>query len=294
MITTPHLRLPQHLLSMPNKHRFLKTDGATVIESCHHGEPMQGTAFVTEYELIHIFEGRLTGRHGNQTGSIETGETLLIRKGTYFDFLKESFTPDAAYRSVLFFLKNEFIAEFMKTHPLSMPPFFEVSDVPFIKIQSAPTITGFVQSLLPYFEATETLQSSILKIKTFEFLLNLAALQPQVLTLFQQIDKPVRADLAQTMEQHFTKNLSLEQFAHLSGRSLSTFKREFEAYFNMPPARWLKERRLQLAKNLIERTAKNVTEIGFEVGFEDASHFTKAFKIQFGVLPKEARMGVLS
>jgi AraC family transcriptional regulator, exoenzyme S synthesis regulatory protein ExsA len=250
---------------------------------------MTGTAYTTETEIIHIFEGRLSGRCGNLSVSIGAGETLLIRRNTYFDFEK---TADAgqAYRSMLFFLKDEFIDAFFKTQLNHIIFMAGVTTAPFYRINAAPTVSGFMTSLLPYFSASPTLQTDIVKVKTWEILINLAALQPEVLAyLTQPAGHDSRLDLVVFMERSFTKNLSLQQFAHQSGRSLSTFKREFEAIFNMSPARWLKERRLQLAKQLIQSTAKSVTEIGLEVGFEDPSHFTKAFKLQFGVLPKAVR-----
>lgn len=47
--------------------------------------------------------------------------------------------------------------------------------------------------------------------------------------------------------------------------------------------------RLKIAKRLLELTDKSVGEIADEVGFSDASYFTKSFKSSVGMTPKEYR-----
>jgi AraC-like DNA-binding protein len=42
-------------------------------------------------------------------------------------------------------------------------------------------------------------------------------------------------------------NMPLEKFAYLTGRSLSSFKRDFNKAFNTTPQRWLTQKRLELA-----------------------------------------------
>ena len=47
--------------------------------------------------------------------------------------------------------------------------------------------------------------------------------------------------------------------------------------------------RMKYAKNLLECTDKSIADIADETGFTDASYFTKSFKAQFGMTPKEYR-----
>ena len=93
------------------------------------------------------------------------------------------------------------------------------------------------------------------------------------------------------MEQHYKESMPLEQLAFLGGYSLSTFKRKFKDAFQESPSRWIQSRRLQDARFLLTNTKKNINEIGFEVGFENISHFIQVFKNHFGATPKEFRVG---
>jgi AraC-like DNA-binding protein len=97
---------------------------------------------------------------------------------------------------------------------------------------------------------------------------------------------PDRAFLDALMNKHFRENLSLNELAVLAGYSVSTFKRKFVEVYQSSPKRWLLNKRLQEAKTLLEFSDKTVSEIGYEVGFENISHFIYSFKAKFGVTPK--------
>ncbi len=87
------------------------------------------------------------------------------------------------------------------------------------------------------------------------------------------------------MEDNFTFNLKLEEFARLSNRSLSAFKRDFQKVFNNTPGKWLMEKRLNHAMHLLTNQKKTVSEASFEAGFENQSHFSRAFRNHFGFAP---------
>ncbi len=84
-------------------------------------------------------------------------------------------------------------------------------------------------------------------------------------------------------------NLTLEEYAKLCGRSLASFKRDFEKIYQTTPGKWLKEKRLAHAKFLLETTDLNISEIVMEAGFENTSHFARIFKNQYGHPPLKFR-----
>jgi len=71
------------------------------------------------------------------------------------------------------------------------------------------------------------------------------------------------------------------------GMSLSTFKREFVKAFDDSPARWIKLRRLEEACRLLIQRNMRVTEVGYQVGFENSFHFIQPFKSHLGITPKK-------
>jgi len=100
---------------------------------------------------------------------------------------------------------------------------------------------------------------------------------------------PSRPDLAVFMQQHYCDPLSIEELARLAGRSLSTFKREFENLYSEPPKRWVNRQRLLRARNLLRNTALTVAEVSYQVGYDNVSYFTQLFRKQFAKTPTEDR-----
>ena len=98
--------------------------------------------------------------------------------------------------------------------------------------------------------------------------------------------------VAEIMEANYRYNLSLAEYAKLCHRSLSSFKREFQVQFKESPGKWLLQRRLNYSATLLRNSPMNVTEIAFESGFEDLSHFSRVFKARFGVAPMAYRQEI--
>jgi AraC-like DNA-binding protein len=88
------------------------------------------------------------------------------------------------------------------------------------------------------------------------------------------------------METNFAYNLKLEEYAKLCHRSLSKFKRDFFNHYNTTPGKWLLERRVSHATQLLLNGNQNITHVAFESGFEDVSHFSRVFKKKHGLSPR--------
>jgi len=99
--------------------------------------------------------------------------------------------------------------------------------------------------------------------------------------------EPGKIDLEAFMNKNFHFIVELKRFAYLTGRSLATFKRDFEKTFHLSPSRWLQQRRLQEAHYLIKERDATPSDVYLNVGFEDLSHFSFAFKKQYGIAPSK-------
>jgi len=96
---------------------------------------------------------------------------------------------------------------------------------------------------------------------------------------------PGKINLEAFMNTHFRFNVPLTQLAFLTGRSLATFKRDFEKIFQVSPSKWLQQKRLEEAYYLLENKKMKSKEVYVEVGFETLAHFSYAFKNMFGINP---------
>lgn len=106
------------------------------------------------------------------------------------------------------------------------------------------------------------------------------------------------------MEDNFIQEVRTYLYAHLSedsltlealwrelGMSRAQFYRKFKALTDISPAEYLKTIRLHKAYSLLRQSNLNVTEVAFEVGFRNASHFSRIFTEQFGQSPSKVREG---
>ncbi|MFB9080668.1 helix-turn-helix domain-containing protein [Flavobacterium procerum] len=150
-----------------------------------------------------------------------------------------------------------------------------------------PLLESCLASLIPYFEMQENFPENIASLKINEAISILTTINRDIDSILANFDEPHKIDLIGFMEKNFMFNMSLEKFGYLTGRSLTTFKRDFHKAFNETPQRWLSKKRLELAYyQLIEKNKKPV-DVYYEIGFENLSHFSFAFKKQFGHSPTE-------
>ena len=156
----------------------------------------------------------------------------------------------------------------------------------FIGLGHLPVLVNFMETLKTYeslFSANES--SALVAVKQKEALLLLLQLKPELRDVLFDFSEPGKIDLEAFMIKNFHFNVDLNRFAYLTGRSLSTFKRDFEKIFHLTPSKWLIQRRLKEAYYLMKELGKTPSDIYVDLGFEDLSHFSFAFKKQYGVAP---------
>lgn len=148
-------------------------------------------------------------------------------------------------------------------------------------------LQSLFNSLQPYFDLVDALPADIAAFKVDEAIRILRVIDPLADSLLGHFEAPGKLDLVTFMEQNFRFNLPLEKFGYLTGRSLTTFKKDFKNAFNTSPGRWLTHKRLQLAHYQIVEQRRKPSEVYLDTGFEDLSHFSFAFKKQYGYSPSQ-------
>lgn len=148
-----------------------------------------------------------------------------------------------------------------------------------------PLLSSCLSSLIPYFELEGQFPENIASLKITEAISVLREIDKNVDNILANFDEPGKVDLINFMERNFMFNMPMAKLGYLTGRSLSTFNRDFKKHFNTTPQKWLTKKRLELAYYQLTEKKKKPSEIYLEVGFEDLSHFSFAFKNQYGISP---------
>ncbi|KIC95755.1 helix-turn-helix domain-containing protein [Flavihumibacter solisilvae] len=150
-----------------------------------------------------------------------------------------------------------------------------------------PLLRSCLASLVPYFELKDHFPENIASLKIIEAISILRAIDGGIDDFLADFDEPGKIDIVGFMEKNFMFNMPMEKFGYLTGRSLTTFKRDFKKAFNTTPQKWLTQKRLELAHYQFSEKKKKPVDVYFEVGFENLSHFSYAFKKHFGYAPTE-------
>jgi AraC-like DNA-binding protein len=234
--------------------------------------------------IVYVVEGRKVWHTAHGSYELQPGDCVFVRKGA--SILEQFF--DGAFCIVMFFLPDEFISGVLRTKiiPLRQP---QQAYSPVITVDSDEPVKVFFSSMISLFGTGREPDPALIEVKFRELILTVAdnvnntELAAYFCAILQQ---PQALSLQMVMEDNFCFNLTLCEFAQLSNRSLSSFKRDFQKQFQCSPGKWLLEKRLAHAKNLLTNTDKTVTEAAFESGFENRSHFSRAFRNRFGVSPR--------
>jgi AraC-like DNA-binding protein len=147
-----------------------------------------------------------------------------------------------------------------------------------------PLLKSCLASLIPYFEMKD-IPENIASLKITEAISILRAIDHEIDDVLANFEEPGKIDLVSYMEKNFMFNMPMDKFGYMTGRSLTTFKRDFKKAFNTTPQKWLTQKRLELAHYKFVEKNKKPVDVCYEVGFENLSHFSYAFKKHFGYAP---------
>lgn len=226
-----------------------------ILYSCYVTRNLSNEQFISEHIFLYQFSGSLIINDAEKEYAVQTGEFCLARRNRLARYIKIP-PPNGEYKTISVRLDQHFLKDFSKEYGYTadMPAI----DDAVINIQPQPLLLNYIQSLSPYFDlTTDGKNEQMLLIKTKEAVLLLLKTNPELKNILFDFSEPGKIDLEAFMNRNFQFNISMERFGYMSGRSLTTFKRDFKKIFKMAPGRWLLQKRLQQAYFLSPKKAKN-------------------------------------
>ena len=219
--------------------------------------------------------------YGGQSFVTKPGTTGLSPRNQIARITKVP-TNGEPYRSVSIFFPEDFLRRYYSAHKAQASSQTVSEPILFDK---HPLLDSLFDSLLPYFNLPGALPQEVSELKMEEAITIMRSINANTDALLANFTMPGKIPLAQFMEKNYMYNLPMERFGYLSGRSVTTFKRDFEKTFQMPFQAWITRKRLELARHQIFDQQRKPSDVYIEVGFENLSHFSFAFKKHFGYNP---------
>ncbi len=239
---------------------------------------------VTSSNLLNIvYKGTKIIRTKKGDIQIKAGEAFFMTKGEYIK--SEVLGEESSECSIVFF-DHELVRKIITNLPFKLNTKNKTSSQNIFKFEINSSMQNTINTLKNYLENKTKFSNELVFLKLQELIyLILETDSKENFVSFCQNLIYNKADLKSFMEANFENDLSLEEFAKLSGRSLSAFKREFKKIFDDTPMKWIIKKRLEKAKFLIQELNYEVGNAAFIVGFKSQAHFSRLYKEKYGINP---------
>jgi AraC-like DNA-binding protein len=241
--------------------------------------------------FLYIIKGEYHSISETERLRIKAEESILMKCGNYTGNMLSSESSET-YQALAVHFYPEIL---LKIYENKLPNFLKEkvpSETGMSKLNSDILIQKYIEGILVYFENPNLVNEEllILKLKEIILLLNQTRNAPAIRDILSNLFSPNSYSFREIIEAHLYSNISIEELATLNNQSLSTFKREFKKNYNTSPATYLRDKKLEKSIDLLGSTDLRTTDIAYDCGFADVSHYSKTFKLRYGVSPTMYKM----
>lgn len=291
--------VPQAFLENPAIKKIL-VDGLCTVLSKQVDQPgEQQERYLSAHALTLIKSGILRIElPGGDWIQVPENHLVFLPKGLYM--VTDLLPAKAPFEATVFFVDDQLLAEYENSgfRAFGAIKGESAADLNHSKTELPlliPVENGlqkFVTNLLDLYDQDGDRHDAITRPKLLELLHLLGQggfgieFNSRVAALRQREKK----SLVEFMQENYTKPLKIEDFAYLTGRSVSTFHRDFKGRFGTGPKQWLIGQRLDKAKILLSNSNMQVQEVAIAVGYENIPHFIKSFRRKFEISPGQFSM----
>lgn len=285
-------KIPAASYSSQSNNKVFKFNDYPAIQCRTFNNLENGLIFIEENSLIFVTKGSIKIKYGKSEYSVSKSQLGFLKKDITVEY--ETRTEQDGLEKVeyiLILLKGELVREFTRLAELHVSDIEETSSVAVSTVDKK--LAAIMDSIELYLAEPEKVEGSLIKIKLLELLFCMEGSVNVILKQVLDLREHFRADIRAVVEENIMNSLSLHELAVMAGRSLSSFRRDFLAIYNMPPSQWIRQKKLEKAQELLLSTTMTVTDICYTTGFENIAHFSRLFKSQFRYSPSDFRLNML-
>lgn len=274
--------LPNSLYGSPNIEVLLKNNTSSIISKFLSKNLVNKRMYLSTVAILLVLKGeQIIKDYDGADLTIKENEMVLLPKNLYV--VSDFVTSQNKFEAVIFFMDDLLIKKYLLLH-IEKPNKNKLKNR-VVKTEITTQVSKYIHSLSEIYKNT-TNNQALLEIKVLEFLL-LLELQDNSKALISSLTSPIKKrNIKEFMNENYLGNLKINDYAILTGRSVSTFNRDFKRLYGTTPNKWLIRKRLSKSHELLNNTNLNVTQVSMEVGYENVSHYIEAYKKTYGVTPK--------
>ena len=280
--------IPQRLFDDPRVRTLMRSGNRAWLHKALHTPVTDREGYVSNHVVSIVRAGEQQIRpYEAPTLRVRRGEVLLIPRGLYH--ITDLLPAEGAFESILCYFDDEAIRDFLARTPVK--EFTRQTPPDHLRFGARADVALFADTLLQLYPPGATHDEQLLHLKTQELLHLLARAHGEAAFahfLFN-LTLPRKRRLIDFMEDNYAKPLRVEDYARLTGRSLSSFRRDCLNQLGSSPQQWLLTRRIERAKALLSEGELPVADVALAVGYEHPSNFVRAFRRQTGQSPTTYR-----
>lgn len=241
---------------------------------------------VVDHTLIYVKSGEVVIDDRGTLTVIRAGGCAFVRRNAGVSMTKRSLDDGQPYLSVsLSFPRNFLRKVYHSMDKSSLPVSARRSVANVQKIAPRPDLQSLFESIMPYYGSDVEPDEQWINMKLTEGLYAVLRTDSDLYASLFDFTEPWKIDIIDYLNENYMRELSLDDIARYTGRSLATFKRDFKKVSDITPQKWIIRRRLQRAHELLTSGKERVQDVMTDVGFSNLSYFSRIYKDAYGYPP---------
>ncbi|MEL6926646.1 MAG: AraC family transcriptional regulator, partial [Bacteroidota bacterium] len=220
--------IPQRLFDEPAVNTILRDGNVCILEKKLTQSLTNREGYISNHVVSILLSGQQQIKtYEDQLITINAGEILFIPRGLYH--ITDLLSAEGYFHSLLFYFGDDLVQEFLSTVRINEVQRTAIPE--FLKLGTVPMVDLFAQSLLQIYRSQSIRDKNFLNLKILELLhlLNNLTTEKKFTEFLFQLTLPGKRNIRSFIENNFDKPLNIEDYAYLTGRSVSTFRRDFKA-----------------------------------------------------------------
>lgn len=240
----------------------------------------------TRYEFSklrdsYIFEYVVSGQGFIESekgyAAVSAGDCIVAAKGKHIHYGSDKKNP---YVKMWFSVTGDFIK-----------PIFDVcmpTDTDFVVKRV--NVYSLFEKMLAYLEGNDEDDPSVLS----GIILDILFAVTGRISASDENDESRGTQIKQYIDNFFIDGADIKRAAEHLGITEKVAKKAFTDRYGITPSKYIREKKLERSRELLEHSEKSVSEIAHSLHFCDQSYFSTAFKNRYGLYPSEYRDKVIA
>jgi len=277
---------------MKYEEKYIKYKGRIVFgkQSLPYFDRMPKEYFEDEACFVFVNEGEVSVRSQTKYLNLDSNNAILAKCLNYFFETNNKQRESSDGIEVIAVILHPSQVEELFEFDLSQSNYSVNYNIKQIEVDRL--LANFKESINILLDNPELADERMIETKLKEFVLLITKSQnaPSQLDFLSALFKPLDIEFKSTIQNNIYSNLSLDELARLSHLSTSSFKRKFNEVFKSSPRKYISQKKIEKAAELLKSDNLRISDIAYDVGFDSLATFNRNFTSTYGKSPTEFRL----